>query len=209
MLNSSERQIIAQLTNKCSTPKIKPKKVISITEATMSELPAFAVIYGPRALLSLLGISTIISGTWKAENTFDELGVKAFENANAAGLEPVAYFDEISNINKEELDSACPIPWLALAGWVVLALAHFVPHQIVFGSFQIAFTLPAMIGAVSCLTIGFLIAWPIREAYNNRDLKSMVLNYQILAAFATILVGSMIAANARGPFWLGPIGSKF
>ena len=48
------------------------------------EVPAYAILYGPRAFLGLVGISTILVGTWKAENTFDELGVKAFENANAA-----------------------------------------------------------------------------------------------------------------------------
>ena len=174
----------------------------------MSELPAFAVIYGPRALLSFIGISTIVSGTWKAENIFDEQGVKAFENANAAGLEPVTHFKELSSINKEELDSACPIPWLTLAGWIILAVSCFVPHQIPLASFQIDFTLAASIAAVCCLTLGFLVAWPIREAYNERDITSMVQNYQLAATFAIVLVGSVIAGNAKGPFWLGPIGSK-
>lgn len=175
----------------------------------MSELPAFAIIYGPRAFISLAGVATIILGTWKAENTFDELGVKAFESANAAGLEPVAYFDDVSNINKDGLDSACPIPWLILVGFGILALSNFIPQQLPMGWPKIEITLPALIGFVCCLTIAFLMAWPIREAYSKRDMKSMVQNYQFIAAFALVLVGAVIADNKKGPSLLCPIGRKY
>ena len=150
-----------------------------------------------------------MAGTWKAEKTFDELGVKAFENANAAGLEPVAYFDDVSDINKTELDAACPTPWLTLAGWAILAFANFIPHLVELGWFQVQFTLPGLIGALCCLSIGAILVWPIREAYNDRDLKSMILFQKFLSGFGFIFLGCVSTANAfQGPFWLAFMGGK-
>ena len=174
----------------------------------MTDLPAFAILYGPRATLSLAGIATIITGTWKAESKFDELGVKAFENANAAGLEPVAYFDDVSAVNKEELNAACPVPWMTLAGWVILGLSNFVPHEVGLGWFQVEFSLPGMIGFFCSLCIGLILAWPVREAYNERDVKSLVKFHQFIAGFGVILLGSMACAQMHGPFWFGPMGGK-
>lgn len=174
----------------------------------MTGPPAFAILYGPRAFLSLASIVTIITGTWKAEKTFDEKGVKAFENANAAGLEPVAYFDDVSSINKEELNSACPIPWVLLVGWIFLGLANLIPHEVGIGWLEIEFSLPGMIGLLCCLCIGFILAWPIRESYNERDLKTMEQFYQILTAFAVVLLGCLAASNLHGPIWFGPLGGK-
>ena len=175
----------------------------------MADIPAFAIIYGPRACLGFIGISAIVAGTWKAERTFDELGVKAFENANAAGLEPVAYFDDVSDINKEELDAACPIPWLTLAGWFLLGLTNLIPHYVGMGGFQIEFSLPGMIGCLCCFCIGLILVWPIRESYNERDFKSMIQFYKFISGFTVVLLGSTAAFNYfDGPFWLGPLGGK-
>jgi hypothetical protein len=172
----------------------------------MADYPAYAILYGPRALLGFVGIATIIKGVFKAEHTFDELGVKAFENANAAGLEPVAYFDDVSDINKEELDAACPIPWLVLAGWILLGLANLLPIHMGWNGMNSEFSLPGLIGCLACLTIGFILVWPIREAYIERDFKSLVMNYQMVAAFFAVLLGSIIASNLDGPSWLAPLG---
>lgn len=163
------------------------------------DLPAYVILYGPRAFLGLAGISTILAGTWKAENRFDELGVKAFENANAAGLEPVAYFDDVSDINKEELDAACPTPWLIMVGFAILGWANLIPHRNGLLSFGMEFSLPGMIGFVCCLCIGFVLVWPVREAYNERDFKTMVQSYQVASAFGVVLTGAVIAANMEGP----------
>lgn len=170
------------------------------------ELPAYAILYGPRAFLGLAGISTIVVGTWKAENRFDELGVRAFENANAAGLEPVAYFDDVSDINKEELDAACPTPWIILAGWVILGVASLIPHDVGLLGFELQLSLPGMIGCLCALCIGFTFVWPIREAYNERDLKSMVQSYQVAFAFGLVFVGSIIGHNLSGPVLMAFLG---
>lgn len=174
----------------------------------MEDFPAYAILYGPRAFLCLAGISTIVVGTWKAENIFDEKGVKAFENANAAGLEPVAYFDDVSDINKEELDAACPVPWLILAGWAILGLANLVPHRLGLGWLELDFSLPGMIGCLCSLVIGCILVWPVRESYNERDFKSMVRSYQMAAAFGVVLLGSVGASNFfEGPVWLAFLGA--
>ena len=34
--------------------------------------------------------------------------------------------------------------------------------------------LPGMIGFLCCLCIGFLLVWPVREAYNDRDFKTEI-----------------------------------
>lgn len=175
----------------------------------MADLPAFAILYGPRAVTSLAGIATIISGTWEAETKFDELGVKAFENANAAGLEPVAYFNDVSDINKEELAAAGPVPWITLAGWMLLGLANFIPHEVGLGWFWTEFSLPGMIGFFCSLCIGLIMAWPVREAYNERDFKSLVKFHQFIAGFSVVLLGCMWCAQAHGPFWFGPLGGMY
>lgn len=173
----------------------------------MGDLPAFAILYGPRAALSLAGIATIITGTWKAENKFDEFGVKAFENANAAGLEPVTYFNDFSDINKDELEAASPVPWMTLAGWVILGLANFVPHVVGLGWLHAEFSLPALIGFMCSVFIGMILAWPVREAYNERDFRSLVKFHQFIAGFGVILLGSLAGAQMHGPFWFGPLGA--
>jgi hypothetical protein len=173
------------------------------------ELPEYAIVYGPRALLGLIGMSTILVGTWKAENTFDELGVKAFENANAAGLEPVAYFDDVSDINKEELDAACPTPWLILLGWAILAFANLIPHDVGLLGFQIELALPGMIGCLCAFCIGFTFVWPLREAYNERDFVSAKQSYQVAGAFGLVFVGSLIGYNLKGPVLFALLGGMF
>jgi len=168
----------------------------------MADTPAFAILYGPRAAVSLAGIATIIAGTWKAETTFDELGIKAFENANAAGLEPV------SKIEQDDLDTASPIPWITLAGWLILGLSSFLPRELGFGWLHFHFCISALIGFFCCMVIGLILAWPIREAYRERDIKSLVIFRQFLVGFGFVLLGSMTAGKAHGPWWFGFLGGK-
>ncbi|CAB9522038.1 expressed unknown protein [Seminavis robusta] len=173
----------------------------------MADYPAYAILYGPRALLSFVGIATIIKGVFKSEHTFDELGVKAFENANAAGLEPVAYFDDVSDINKEELDAACPVSWPVFVGWALLGVASLIPHQMGMNFQEFEMTVPGLTGFVCCITIGFILVWPVRESYNERQFRFMVQNYQMASAFAVVLLGSIVVSNLQGPVWMAPLGA--
>ncbi len=47
--------------------------------------PDLIIEFGPRSLLSLVGILTLMSGVWYVDRTWDEKGAAAYERAKAKG----------------------------------------------------------------------------------------------------------------------------
>ncbi len=78
--------------------------------------------FGPRSLLALAGIVTLVSGVWYVDRTWDEKGSAAYRRAKArvkGGSKVV--------VHEEELRAAFPFPIAFVVGWVLFALSYLFP----------------------------------------------------------------------------------
>ena len=90
-------------------------------------LPDLLLVYGPRAVLSLSGIVTLVLGVWHVDRTWDEKGSKAYNRvAKESGS------TENIKIPTKDLDDAFPFPWAFLLGWTMFAFSIFVSSRWIF-----------------------------------------------------------------------------
>jgi hypothetical protein len=81
--------------------------------------PDLIIEFGPRAILSLAGILTLMMGVWYVDRTWDEKGAAAYERAKAKNNNK-----KDVTIPEEDLDEAFPFPIAFLLGWVIFAASY-------------------------------------------------------------------------------------
>ena len=69
--------------------------------------PDLLLVFGPRSLISLTGIVTLVLGVWHVDRTWDEKGSKAYHRV-AKGRNSK---EGDIKIPSKDLDDAFPFPW--------------------------------------------------------------------------------------------------
>ena len=148
--------------------------------------PDLVVHFGPRAVLSLIGIATIIVGVWQVDRTWDEEGLKAFERAKE--LHP-----EDPVIPDDELAAAGRFPLLFLIGWVLLAIAYLFPAN---GSGSIEVSAAGIISLLLALLLASVASIPMSDAVRHRKAKKkQMLSMMFAGGWIALAVFSAIAAS--------------
>jgi uncharacterized membrane protein YhdT len=177
------------------------------------ELPDIVVLFGPRGILSLVGIVILVSGVWYVDRTWDEKGSAAYKRAAAAVAKeltagkdkqkPTASTSLVSPgvtvvIPQKDLDDAFPFPLAFLVGWVIFALSYLFPLD---GSAELQFTVTNILGAVFSLALGYIASIPMGEAVKNREGATkqklgmmFVLSWMVLAISTGVANGTLALA---------------
>ncbi len=116
--------------------------------------------FGPRSILSLVGIITLISGVWYVDRTWDEKGSKAYERAKAKSSDP-----EKVIIPDEDLDAAFPFPIAFLIGWTLFAISYLFPTN---GGNTMEFGTPNIVAVAFSLLLGIVASVPMGDAVRYR-----------------------------------------
>lgn len=163
-----------------------------------SVFPDLLLVYGPRAVLSLSGIVTLVLGVWHVDRTWDEKGSKAY---NRVAKESNSTED--IKIPTKDLDAAFPFPWAFLLGWTMFALSYLFPVD---GSFAVQ-TSPSILAAVaSSLLLGIVASVPMGEAVRNRNATKKAILGMLFLVLWIMLTVATAAANGMVAMVCCPIG---
>lgn len=163
-----------------------------------SVFPDLLLVYGPRAVLSLSGIVTLVLGVWHVDRTWDEKGSKAY---NRVAKESNSTED--IKIPTKDLDAAFPFPWAFLLGWTMFALSYLFPVD---GSFAVQ-TSPSILAAVaSSLLLGIVASVPMGEAVRNRNATKKAILGMLFLVLWIMLTVATAAANEMVAMVCCPIG---
>ena len=84
-------------------------------------MPDLVIPFEPRALMSLLGIVTLVLEVWKVDRNWDEEGEKAYVGAAKESKSNTAVV-----IPPKDLEAAFIFPTAFLVGWVLYAVANLI-----------------------------------------------------------------------------------
>jgi len=157
--------------------------------------PNLIIEFGPRSILSLIGIITLIIGVWYVDRTWDEKGSAAYQRAKEKG----------NNLEKE-LDAAFPFPILFLLGWAIFAISYLFPTN---GGNALDFS-PMNIGAIIfSLILATVASVPMGDAVRYRKKsKKMKLSMMFLLSWIGLTITSGLATNnGITSFLLGGAGA--
>ena len=164
----------------------------------MTVLPDLILAYGPRALLSMGGIVTLVTGVWHVDRTWDEKGSKAY-----ARVKKDAKPGEKIVIPEKDLDAAFPFPWAFLLGWAMFAASYIFPVD---GSMKIQTSPPILAAVIISLLLGIVASVPMGDAVRNRKDKKKAflgMSFLILWILLTIVSGTL---NGKVAMVCCPIG---
>lgn len=163
-----------------------------------SLLPDLLLVYGPRAMLSLSGIVTLVLGVWHVDRTWDEKGSKAY---NRVAKESNS--NEEIKIPSKDLDAAFPFPWAFLLGWTMFAVSYLFPVD---GSFALR-TSPSILAAVAfSLLLGIVASVPMGDAVRNRNATKKAILGMLFLLLWIMLTVATAAANGIVAMVCCPIG---
>ena len=158
----------------------------------MQLIPDLLVNFGPRSLLALVGIITLIGGVWFVDRTWDEKGSKAYEKAKSKHSG-----DGEVIIPVEDLDAAFPFPIVFILGWIILAIAFLFPTN---GSTAIELSPVNILGAVLCIALAFIASVPMGDAVRNRNASlKQKLSLAFVLSWIGLTIVSGFSANAGTP----------
>ena len=164
----------------------------------MTISPDLLLAYGPRALLSLGGIVTLVTGVWHVDRTWDEKGSKAY-----ARVKKESKPGEKIVIPEKDLDAAFPFPWAFLLGWAMFAASYLFPVD---GSTTIQTSTPVLAAVAISLLLGIVASVPMGDAVRNRKDKKKAflgMSFLILWILLTIVSSSL---NGKVAMVCCPIG---
>jgi len=150
--------------------------------------PDIFIEFGPRAILSLIGIITIIGGVWYIDRSWDEKGSAAYKRAkaNTSGTEDVV-------IPQEEKEAAFPMPIVFILGWLIFAISYLFP---VSGAFSIETSTPTIAAVIFCIILGFVASIPMGESVMNRKAaKKMKLSMVFMLSWVGLTVSTGLASQ--------------
>jgi len=122
--------------------------------------PDIFIEFGPRSILSLIGIITIIGGVWYIDRTWDEKGSKAYERAQAKSKGSGK-----ATIPQKQKEAAFPMPIAFIVGWIIFAIAYLFPRS---GGSSIEVSPPIIAAMIFCIILSFVASIPMGDAVMNR-----------------------------------------
>ena len=122
--------------------------------------PDIFIEFGPRSILSLIGIITLIAGVWYVDRSWDEKGSKAYERAKAK-----AGGSGNVTIPQKEKEAAFPMPIFFIGGWIIFAIAYLFPRS---GGSSIEINTPVIAAMVFSIILSIVASIPMGDAVMNR-----------------------------------------
>ena len=157
----------------------------------MSTTPNLLIAFGPRGLLSIVAIFTIIGGVWNADRIWDQKGSQAHYERATTELDPnqnesTGLLTTVITIPEKDLNEAFPFPWIFLLGWVIFGLSYFFPVD---GSLSLVVNGNVIDAAVVCLVLGWVASVPMGEAVRFRDgIKKTKLSLVFVASWLLLTI---------------------
>ena len=166
-------------------------------------IPDIFIEFGPRSLLSIAGIITLVAGVWYVDRTWDEKGSQAYARAKANAKDP----NNVTILQKD-LDAAFPFPIAFLIGWAIFAISYLFPTD---GSSSMEFGIANIAAVIFSITLGIVASVPMGDAVRNRKAgKKMKLSMLFALSWVGLTVSSgYTAENGTLPFVLCGIGALF
>jgi hypothetical protein len=154
-------------------------------------LPDLIIEFGPRAILSLVGIITLMGGVWYVDRTWDEKGSAAFKKGKASD---------------KDLDAAFPFPIVFILGWIIFAASYLFPTS---GATAMEFELVNIAAIVFSLILAVVASVPMGDAVRHRKAKKKkMLSMMFVLSWLGLTVSSGLAANTGATsFVLGGLGA--
>jgi hypothetical protein len=191
----------------------------------MTKSPDFVILLGTRALTSLAGILCISIGNWRNDRQWDELGSQATSisaSSDYRGMEAGEGGDTVGSAEAaaaaagskfptsvkiaatKELQTAFPTSYMAIIGWIFLAVSHVFPRNDWYG---LETDLFVILSIVMVVMIGVIQTVAVRIAVLNREMRSQRIFFIITLGFG-FLVESTITdiIHPDAPFWMAPLG---
>ncbi len=158
-------------------------------------MPDIFIEFGPRSLLSLAGVITLISGVWYVDRTWDEKGSAAYTRALLKGKNNGNVVIPI-----EELKAAFPFPIAFLIGWLLFAVSYLFPTS---GGFKPEFETPNIIALVFSLILGIVASVPMGDAVMTRNAsKKKKLSMLFLVSWIGLSIASSISTGNGVPSFI-------
>lgn len=151
------------------------------------------IYWGPRAVLSLVGVVMLILGVWYVDRTWDEEGSAAYERAETVDPSNV-------QIPVAELDGAFRFPAMFLAGWGLFGLSYLFPAN---GGSGIDFSIIAVLTVLTSFALASVGSIPMGDAVRNRRAKKkQVLSMLFLGFWVALAVLTGVEAENRTPTFI-------
>ena len=150
--------------------------------------PDLFIEFGPRSILSLIGIATIIGGVWYIDRTWDEKGSKAYERAKANT-------DSSGKVTipQKEKEAAFPMPIAFIVGWIIFAISYLFPTS---GGYSIEISTPIIVAMVFSLILSFVASIPMGDAVMNRKAdKKKKLGMAFMLSWVGLTVATGLASE--------------
>lgn len=132
------------------------------------------IVWGPRSVLSLVGIVVLVAGVWYTDRAWDEKGSVAYNRAKTLLLqEKQNSAEQEVTIPPKELDEAFPFPIAFLVGWVLFGLAYFFPVD---GSTTFSVNKDSVPPFVVSVALSIIASVPMGHAvrYRNAQRKTVL-----------------------------------
>lgn len=163
--------------------------------------PNLFIEFGPRALLSLVGILILMGGVWYVDRTWDEKGSAAYARAKAKGNDANKVI-----IPEKDLDAAFPFPILFILGWVIFASSYLFSTD---GSATLDLN-PSNLAAIAfSLVLAAVASVPMGDAVRYRKSgKKKKLSMMFVLSWVGLTMVSGLSANTGAlSFILGGLGA--
>ena len=166
-------------------------------------IPDIFIEFGPRSILSLAGIITLVAGVWYVDRTWDEKGLEAYNRAKAKSKNP----NDVV-IPEKDLDAAFPFPIAFLIGWGLFAISYLFPTS---GGSSMEFGIPNIVAVIFSLVLGIVASVPMGDAVRNRKAgKKMKLSMLFVLSWVGLTIASGYATgNGTPSFALCGVGAAF
>jgi len=164
-------------------------------------IPDIFIQFGPRSILSIVGIITLIGGVWYVDRTWDEKGSKAYKRAQAKSNDPNNVV-----IPDKELDAAFPFPIAFLIGWGLFAISYLFPTS---GGYNIELNAVNIAAVIFSVMLGIVASVPMGDAVRNRKAgKKMKLSMLFMLSWIGLTIASGFSTgNGTLSFIFGGIGA--
>jgi hypothetical protein len=164
--------------------------------------PDLIIQFGPRSILSLVGIIILMIGVWYVDRTWDEKGSAAYARAKAKGGDGNAVV-----IPEADLDAAFPFPIVFILGWLIFASSYLFSTS---GGTALQDLSPVTIAAIFfSLVLAVVASVPMGNAvrYRKKGLK-MKLSMMFVLSWVGLTIVSGLATGTGAPsFILGGLGA--
>jgi len=158
--------------------------------------PDLVLLLGARGLLSLIGISLIVIGTWISERIWDEQPVFVPEN-----------YEQMENTDLSGLLTEMRLSYMSIVGWLLLAVSYIFERHYWF-ALDWHPLVPA--ACLIVLAVGFCQTLLLRKAMMARQLTQRRELFGICLGFGLVVLGMLTCIiNGDAPVWAAPLGGTY